>query len=139
MRLEALVKIVCAHARDDNGEDQQHDGENGESSQGLARRLVVFLTVEVGNVHADELEEEVGHGNEVHDDDDNHAGNGLAADPPGGGEEEEEGDDERDSGKSNLDILGLFDDDKELDGEGEEEEEVELEEGDVNLDSQYGM
>jgi hypothetical protein len=133
VRLQALVEVVCAHARHDNGEEQQQDRQNGEYRQRLARGLVLFLAARARNVHADELEEEVGEGDEVDEDDDNHAGDRLAADPEGGGEEQEEGDDEGDGRQGELDRGGVLDDDEELDGEGEEEEKVKLEQGNVNL------
>ena len=134
MRLEALVEVVCTHTGHNNGEDKKEDGQDGKGSQGLARWLVVALAPVGGDVHADQLEEEVAHGDEVEDDDDNHAGERLATDPPGGEEEQEEGDGEGSRGETLLEFLGLLDDDKELDCEGEEEEEVELQEGDVNLE-----
>jgi len=133
VRLEALVEVVCAHAGDNNGEDEQEDGEHSEGSQGLACWLVVLLAVEVGNVHADELEQEVAHGDEVYDDDGDHASDGFTSDPPSGREQEEEGYDQGDGREGSFDWGRLLDDNEELDCEGEEEEEVELEESDVNL------
>jgi hypothetical protein len=135
--LEALAEVVCAHACNDNGEDEEENGEHGEGGQGLARWLVVVLAVQVGNVHADELEQEVRHGDEVHNDDRNHARDGFATDPPRSEEEKKEGDDQGDSGQGEFNGLGVFDDNQKLDGEGEEEEEVELEEGDINLYGQH--
>jgi hypothetical protein len=133
VRLEALVKIVCAHACNNDGENEKENSEDGKGGQRLARGLVVVLAVKVGNVHAHELEQEVGHGDEVDDDDGNHASNRFASDPPSGEEEEEEGDDQGDGSEGEFDRFCVFDDNEELHGEGEEEEEVELEEGDVNL------
>jgi len=133
VRLEPLVEVVRAHARDDNGEHEENNGERGKSGERLLGWLVFLLAVEAGNVHADELEEEVAQGDEVDDDDGDHAGDGFAADPPGGEEEQEEGDDEGDGGEGRLNCARVLDDDEELYGEGEEEEEVELEEGDVDL------
>jgi hypothetical protein len=135
--LEALAKVVCAHACNDNGEDEKENGEHGEGGQGLARWLVVALAVKVGNVHADELEQEVRHGDEVYHDNRNHARDGLATNPPCGEEEEEEGDGQGDSSKGELNGLGVPNDNQKLDGEGKEEEEVELEESNVNLHGQY--
>lgn len=134
MGLEALVEVVCAHACDDDGKDKQDDGEHSKGSQGLARWYVVLLAVEVRDVHTDELEQEVAHGDEVDNDDSDHAGNGFAAHPPSGGEQEEEGDNEGDTREGGLDLGSLLNDDEELDSEGEEEEEVELEERDVDLE-----
>ena len=131
--LEALVEVVRAHARDDNGEQQQQDRQNRKHRQRLARGLVLLLAVDAGDVHADELEEEVGEGDEVDDDDDNHAGDRLAADPEGGGEEQQEGDDEGNGRERLLKAGRVLDDDEELDGEGEEEEKVKLEQGNVDL------
>jgi hypothetical protein len=124
--LEALVEVVCAHARNNDCEDEQEDCEHCKSSQRLAGRLVVVLAIQVGNVHADELEQEVAHGNKVNDDNGDHAGNGLATDPPGSEEEEEEGNDQGNGGEGELDRLGVLDHDQELHGEGKEEEEIEL-------------
>lgn len=109
--LEALVEVVCAHARNDDGEDEKENGEYGEGGQRLACRLVVVLAVEIGNVHANELEQKVGHGDEVYDDNGNHAGNRFAADPPGGEEEEEKGNNQGDGGEGKFDRLGVLDDD----------------------------
>jgi hypothetical protein len=131
--LEALVEVVCAHARDDDGKDEEDDGECGEGSQGLLRRLVVLLAVEGGDVHADELEQEVAQGDEVDYDDGDHSGDGLATYPPSGKEQQEEGYDKGGGGECDLDFGRLVDDDEELDCEGEEEEEVELEQSNVNL------
>jgi hypothetical protein len=131
--LEALVEVVCAHACNDDGEDEQKNGEDGKGCQRFARRLVVVLSVEIRNVHANQLEQEVGHGDEVDDNNGNHAGDGFAADPPGGEEEEEEGDDQGNGGQGELDGLCVFDNNEELHGKGKEEEEIELEKGNVNL------
>jgi hypothetical protein len=133
MGLEALVEVVCAHACNDDCEDEKKNGEDGESSQRLARRLVVVLSVDVGNVHADELEQEVGHGDEVDDDNGDHASHRLATDPPRSEEKEEEGNDQGDGGEGKFNGLGVFDDHEKLHGKGEEEEKVELQEGNVNL------
>ena len=133
MGLESLVEVVRAYACDHDGKNEQENGEHSKGGQRLARRLVVFLAIQVGNVHADELEQEVGHGNEVDDDNSNHAGNRLAADPPGGEEEEEKGDDQGDGGQSELDCLCVLDDDEKLDCKRKEKEEVKLEERNVNL------
>jgi hypothetical protein len=131
--LEALVEVVCAHASNDDGEDKKQNSEYGKGSQGLACWHVIVLAVEVGNVHADELEQEVGHGDKVHDDDSNHAGDRFATDPPCGEEEQEEGDDQCDGGEGEFDRLGVADDDQELHCKCKEEEEVELEQSNVNL------
>ena len=72
--LEALVKVVRAQTGRDNGADEQQNGEDGKGSQRLASRLVVLLAGGVGDIHSNELEEEVAHGNEVDDDDADHAG-----------------------------------------------------------------
>jgi hypothetical protein len=114
VRLEALVEVVRAHACNNDSEDEQENGEYSKSGQRLSCRLVVLLAIQVCNVHADKLEQEVAHGDEVDDDNGNHAGNGLAADPPGGEEEEEEGDDQGDSGKGELNGLCTLDDNEEL-------------------------
>jgi hypothetical protein len=133
MRFEALVEVVCAHARDNDGHDEKENGEHGESGQRLARRLVVNLAVEIGNVHADELEQKVGHGDEVDDDNGNHTSHRLATDPPGGEEEEEKGNDQGDGGKSKFDCLCVFDHNEKLHSKCEKEEEVEFQKGNVNL------
>jgi len=131
--LESLVEVVRADACDNNGKNEQKNGEHSKGGQRLARRLVVLLAVQVGNVHADELEQEVGHGNEVDDNNGNHAGNRLATDPPGGEEEEEKGDDQGDGGQSELDRLCVLDDDEKLYCKRKEKEEVKLQERNVNL------
>jgi len=133
VRLEALVEVVCADARNDNGHEEQDDGQNGKGGQRLAGWLVVLLAVQVCDVHADELEEEVGKRDEIDDDAAHHAGNRFAAHPKGSGKEQEKGDDEGGRSEDDLNRGSLFDDDEELDCEGEEEEEVELEQGNVNL------
>lgn len=133
MRLEALVEVVCACARNNDGEDEKENGQDGESGQRFPRRQVLFLAGRARDEHADELEKEVAECDEVEDDDNDHANDRLATDPESSGEEEEEGDDQGDGGEGGFELLGVLDDDKELDGEGKEEEEVELEHGNVNL------
>ena len=133
MGLEALVEVVGAYACRADGDEKEQDGQNGKRGQRLAGGFVVLLADAIGDVHADELEEEVGQGDKVDEDDDNHAGDGFAADPEGGREEKEKGDDEGDAGEGELESFGVVDDDEELNGEGEEEEEVEFEKGNVNL------
>jgi hypothetical protein len=121
VRLETFVEVVCAHARNNDCEDEQEDCEHCEGSQRLAGGLVVVLAVQISNVHADELEQEVTHGNEVHHDNGNHTGNGLPTDPPGSEEEEEEGNNQGNGSESELDRLGVLDHDQELHGKGKEE------------------
>jgi hypothetical protein len=133
VRLQPLVEVVRADARNDNRKEEQQDRQNRKSCQRLAGRLVVLLALEVRHVHADELEQKVRQSYKVHKDAANHACNGLATHPEGGSEEQEEGDDERSRSEGDLDGGRLFDDDKELNRKGEEEEEIELEECDVNL------
>lgn len=133
MGLEALVEVVCAYTSDNNGKEKEKNGEDSKSSQRLARWPILGLTVKIGNVHANELEQEVAEGNEIENDDGNHASNRLAAHPPSCEEEKEKRDDEGRSSKSQFDSLCVFDDDKELHSEGQEEEEIKLEYGDVNL------
>lgn len=133
MGLEALVEVVCAHTGRNDGEDEQQDGENGKGRERLAGGLVIFLASGVGNVHADELEQEVAHGDEVDDNNAHHAGKRLAADPPSGQEQKKEGDDERGGREGLFDSLGVFDHYEKLDGKGKEEEKVKLQESNVNL------
>lgn len=133
MWLQALVEVVCADARNDDGHEKQDDGENGKRCQRLPGGLVVFLAIQIRNIHANELEEEVGERNEVDKDTAYHAYNGFAADPEGSSEEQEEGDDQGKGSEDLLDRGCLLDDDKKLDCESQEEEEVELEQGNVNL------
>jgi hypothetical protein len=134
VRLQALVEVVSADARNNDGHQQQDDSEDGEGSQRLPGRLVVFLSRAVCNVHADELEEEVRQRNEVDNDTGDHAGNRLAADPESSREEQEECYDQSGGGEDNFDCGGLLDDDEELNGEGKEEEEVEFEKRDIDLE-----
>ena len=133
MGLQTLVEVVRADTRNNDGEEEQEDRENGECSQRLAGWLVVLLAVCIGDPHSDELEQEVAQGNEVDDDNADHTSNGLAADPPRGKEQKKESDNEGGSGEDQFNGLCVFDDDQKLDGEGQKEEEVKLEEGDVNL------
>ena len=125
--LQALVEVMCADARNDNGHKKQDDGENGKGCQRLPGGLVVFLAIKVRNIHANKLEEEVGERNKVDDDTAYHACNRFAADPESSSEEQEEGDDQRKSSEDLFNHGSLLDDDKELDRESQEEEEVELE------------
>jgi hypothetical protein len=88
-----------------------------------------------GLVHAYELEDEVGHSDEVEGDDDALAEVSFAAGDPRGEEQENNGDGEGGYGENEfvgVDVAAC--DDEELHGKAEEEEEVEFEEGDVNLD-----
>lgn len=131
--LQALVEVVCADARNDDGHEKQDDGENGKRCQRLPGGLVVFLAIQIRDIHANELEEEVGECNEVDKDTAYHAYNRFAADPEGSSEEQEEGDDQSKGSENLLDRGCLLDDDQELDCESQEEEEVELEQGNVDL------
>lgn len=124
---------MCAEAGHSNGCEQQQNSENSETRQTLPRRFVVLLPVEVGDIHPDKFEEEIGECDEIHQDDDNHARNRLASDPPRSGEEETEGDEERSCREPCFDLGSVVDRDKELNGESEEEKEIELEECDINL------
>lgn len=131
--LQALVEVVRADARNDDGHEKQDDGENGKCCQRLPGGLVIFLAIQIRNIHANELEEEVGERNEVDNDTAYHACNRFAADPEGSSEEQEEGDDQRKGSEDLFNHGCLLDDDKELDCESQEEEEVELEQGNVDL------
>ena len=133
VRLQALVEVVSAHASNDDGDNEQQDGEDGEAGERLAGGHVVLEASRARDVHADELEQEVGQGDEVDDDDDNHADDGLTAHPPCGEEEQHKGDGEGGGSQCELNVARVFDDDQELDGKGQEEEKVELEQGNVNL------
>lgn len=42
--LEPLVEVVCAHAGNDDGTNEQKDGQDSKGGQRFARRLVVFLS-----------------------------------------------------------------------------------------------
>lgn len=133
MGLQSLVEVVCADARNDNGHEKQDNRQNGKRGQRLAGGLVVFLSVQVRNVHADELEQEIGERDEVDNDATDHACNGLATDPESRREEQEERDDECGGGENFFHRGCLLNHDQELDCERKEEEEVELEQGNVNL------
>ena len=103
MGLQTLVEVVRADTRNNDGEEEQEDRENGECSQRLASWLVVLLAQAVCNVHADELEQKVCKRDKVNDDADDHTNNGLAAHPEGGSEEQEEGDNQCRSREDDFD------------------------------------
>ena len=126
MRLQSLVEVVCADARNDDSHEEQDDCQNGKRGQRLPGRLVVFLAIKVRDIHADKLEEEVGQRNEVDDNTTDHACNRFAADPESGSEEQEEGDDECGGCEDDFDCGRLLDDNQELDCESQEEEKVKL-------------
>jgi hypothetical protein len=67
VRLEALVEVVRAPDRVDDGGHQHGHGDDGEDGERAARRQVVLHPRCVGAVHAEEFEEEVGEGTEVED------------------------------------------------------------------------
>lgn len=135
VRFEALVEVLRANARGDDGGDQQQDGDDGEDGQGFARWQVLgdFLRVAFV-VHAHEFEDEVGHRGEVDDDHDRLADVGFTAGDEGGEEEEAYCHWDGDDGEVELEVGEVgADDDEELHGESKEEEEIEFEEGDVDL------
>lgn len=124
---------MCAYTCNDNRNQQQKNCEHRETCQTLPRRSIVLQSCSVGGVHTDELEEEVGERDEVHDNNDNHSRNGFAADPESRKEKEHKCYDQSGGSETEFDSGCVFDDNEELYREGKEEEEVELEKGDVNL------
>lgn len=133
MRLEPLAKIRHDHTRGPDRRDEQQNRKHGERGQHAAALEILLLPRRL-RPHAEELEDEVGHGGAVEGDDGGVAEAGFAAHEEGG--EDQKADDDGDGGDGE-DLLGegaAADDDDELDGEAEEEEEVEFEEGDVDLE-----
>lgn len=65
VRLQTLVEVVRAPAGDDDCDDEEHDCNDGEDSQGFASGGVLGLALGLGGVHAHELEDEVGEGDEI--------------------------------------------------------------------------
>jgi hypothetical protein len=65
--------------------------------------------------------------------DNDHADGALATHEECGTEKDQNRNWDGSSGKCELDILSIGDDNQELDGKPEEEEEIEFEQGDVNL------
>lgn len=63
MWFESLVEVGHAYRCIDDCEDNQNDGDNGETGQTLSDREVVVSARWL--VHASELEDEVGHAAEV--------------------------------------------------------------------------
>ncbi len=64
VRLEPSVEVVHAHAGVDDGDDDEDDGDDGEGCQRRAS-VAVLLALAVVLIHSDELEEEIGEGDEV--------------------------------------------------------------------------
>lgn len=135
VRLQAFVEVVCAEACGDDGGDQQEDGDDGEDCKSFPCRKILGNFAHVaGVVHANEFEDEVGHGGEVDDDHDRLADVGFTASDERGEDEETHCDRDGDNGEVELEVGEIgTDDDEELDRESKEKEEIELEKGDVNL------
>lgn len=129
--LEALAKVAHADDGVDDGENDQEDGDDGESGQRPADGHVVLAVSRL--VDADQLEDEVAQSTEIEDDDGDNAQLVLAAGEVGGADEDGDGDGDGSGGEGVLDDLDVADNDEELNGEAEEKEKVELEEGNVDL------
>lgn len=61
--LQTLVEIVHAHARINDGHDDQNEGDDREEGQRPPGRQVLLVCL--WSVHANELEQEIGHCSEV--------------------------------------------------------------------------
>ena len=131
VRLEPRAEVVHADEGVDDGQDDEHDGQDGKGRQRPPDGVVVLAVA--GLVDAHQLEEEVGEAAKVGQDDEAHADLVLAAGEEGGAEEDSDGDGDGGDVEAQLDVVEAVDDDEELHGKAEEEEKVKLEQGDVDL------
>lgn len=63
MGLQSLVEVVHAHAGINYGHDDEDEGDDGEKGQRLLGWEIFLVSSRL--VHADQLEQEIGHGREI--------------------------------------------------------------------------
>lgn len=137
MLLEASPKVHHAHHTVDDGNDNQNDGDDGESCHRLLDRRVERSLGRV--IDPGQLEDEVGKTTDIEKGDEDHTPLPFASCEPCRTKQDGDRDWDGSTSQTKFAVCLASNDDEELYGETNEEEEIELEQRDINLNIYVSM